>query len=297
MDEFEQTEFTTKGLVRDFAFILVGTMLIAIGYALFLAPYNVVPGGIYGLGIIINYLTQGLWGFENGLPIGVIALCFNIPFFLLVVRNMGQISAFKTIVTFLLIAGFTDLINFFSSSMPLVDDEHILSACYGGAILGLGVYLVFLAGASCAGTDTLAQVLAKKTNLRVSRLIMIIDSIVVLFGLLALHDWKVPLYSWLTIFIYGKVVDALQPVNPHKSVFIISEKPNEIREELVTKMGIRGTFLHGRGMYHGKERDVIFIIIQRKNLQNLKKLVLDIDDNAFITTGDASNDTRRQLIV
>ncbi len=287
----------TQGLIKDFALITIGTLLIAIGYALFLAPYNVVPGGVYGLGIIINHLTQGLWGFENGVPIGAIALCFNIPLFLLVVSNMGRISAFKTIVTFLLIASFTDLINFYTSAMPLVEDERLLSACYGGAILGLGVYLVFLAGASCAGTDTLAQVLAKKTNIRVSRFIMIIDSIVVLLGLLALHDWKVPLYSWLTIFVYGKVVDALQPVNPHKSVFIISNNPNEIREALVNRMGIRGTFLHGRGMYYGQERDVIFIIIQRKNLQNLKKIVLEIDDDAFITTADASNDTRRQLIV
>ncbi len=290
-------KIANQGLIKDFALIIVGTLLIAIGYALFLAPYNIVPGGVYGLGIIINYLTQGLWDFENGLPIGAIALCFNIPLFLLVVRNMGRWSAIKTAVTFFLIAGFTDLINYYTSAMPLVEDERLLSACYGGAILGVGVYLVFLAEASCAGTDTLAQVLAKKTNIRVSRFIMLIDSIVVLLGLLALHDWKVPLFSWLAIFIYGKVVDALQPVNPHKAVFIISNNPNEIRDALVNKMGIRGTFLHGRGMYYGKEREVIFIIIQRKNLQNLKKIVLEIDDNAFITTADASNDTRRQLIV
>ncbi len=287
----------TQGLIKDFALIIIGTLLVAIGYALFLAPYNVVPGGVYGLGIILNQLTKGLWGFENGLPIGAIALCFNIPLFLLVVHNMGRIPAIKTILTFLLIAGFTDLINYYTSAMPLVEDERLLSACYGGAILGVGVYLVFLAGASCAGTDTLAQVLAKKTNIRVSRFIMLIDSFVVLLGLLALHDWKVPLYSWLAIFIYGKVVDALQPVNPHKAVFIISNNPSEIRDALVNKMGVRGTFLHGRGMYYGKEREVIFIIIQRKNLQNLKKIVLEIDDNAFITTADASNDARRQLIV
>ncbi len=287
----------TQALIKDYLFILVGTFLIAIGYALFLAPYNVVPGGIYGLSIIINYLTQGLWGLDQGLPLGIVALCFNIPLFLLVVRNMGHKAAIKTVLTFILIAVFTDLTNYYTQNNPLVDGERLLSACYGGAILGLGVYLVFLAGASCAGTDTLAQVLSKKTNIRVSSFIMLIDSIVVLLGLLAFHDWKVPLYSWLAIFIYGKVVDILQPVNPHKSVFIISDNPNEIRDAIIAKMGIRGTFLHGRGMYHGVEREVIFIIIQRKNLQNLKKIVLEIDDNAFITTADASNDTRRQLIV
>ncbi len=286
-----------KSLVKDFALIISGAMFVAVGYALFLAPYNIVPGGVYGLGIILNHITQGLGGLEGGIPIGLIALCFNIPLFFLVAKSMGKMPSIKTAITFVLVALFTDILNYYLSGAPLVEDERLLSAFYGGAVLGAGVYLIFLAGASSAGTDTLAQVLAKKTNIRVSRILMFIDSTVVLFGLLAFHDWKVPLYSWLTIFIYGKVVDALQPANPHKSVFIISDRPKEVRDALVDRMGIRGTFLHGRGMYHGKERDVIFIIIQRKNLQNLKKLVLEIDDNAFITTADASNDARRQLIV
>ncbi len=289
-------DINIKTSVRDLGFIFIGAFLIAFAYALFLAPYNVVPGGIYGIGIIVNTLTQGLWGLENGLPIGVIALCFNIPLFLLVVHSMGRWSAFKTVLAFSLIAVFTDAINLYMSGAPLVEDERLISACYGGVALGLGVYLIFLSGASCAGTDTLAQVLSKKTNLRVSRLIMLIDSSVVLLGLLTLHDWKVPLYSWLTIFVYGQVVDALQPVNPHKAVFIVSDFPNEIRDALLQKMGVKGTFLHGRGMYRGMEREVIFIIIQRKNLQNLKKTVLEIDEDAFITTADASNDTRRKFI-
>ena len=104
------------------------------------------------------------------------------------------------------------------------------------------------------------------------------------------------LYSWIAIFIYSKVVEALQPQNPHKSVFIISDRMEELREQLVGRMGVRGTFLHGKGMYTGQEREVLFIIIQRKNFQPLKNLVLELDPKAFITTADASNDTLPILI-
>ncbi len=286
----------TISIIRDFSLIILGTLLIALSYSLFLAPYSIIPGGVYGLGIIINHITQGLW-IENGLPIGVVSLCFNIPIFLLIVRNMGSYITIKTVTTFFLIAIFTDVTSYYMQGNPLVREERLLSAFYGGAILGLGVYLIFLTSSSCAGTDTVAKILAKKTNMRVSRFIMIIDSIIVLLGLLAFKDWKVPLYSWLTIFIYGKVVDAMQPKKPHKAVFIIADNPDKIRNELITKMGVRGTFLYAKGMYYGKDNKVIFIIIKHKNLQNLKKIVLEIDENAFITSADASNDARQQLIV
>jgi len=120
---------------------------------------------------------------------------------------------------------------------------------------------------------------------------MLIDSLIVLLGLWVFQDWRVPLYSWIAIFVYSKVVDALQPQNPHKSVFIISDKPQELREVLIGQIGVRGTFLHGQGMYSGTPREVLFIIIERKHFAMLKKLVKDLDPKAFITTADASNDS------
>lgn len=282
--------------LKDLMFIILGSFIMAIAYALFIAPVSIVPGGVYGLSIIINHITKGLMyeGFE-GLPIGAVALCFNIPLFLLAARKLGRFSAIKTIITFVLIAVFTDLITQFSGGRALVENEPLLCSFYGGAILGFSVYLIFIAQSTCAGTDTLARVLARHSNIRLSTLIIIIDSIVVLLGLITFGDWRVPLYSWITIFIYGKVIDILQPSNPHKSVFIISEHPRQLRDMLVAK-GIRGTLLHGQGMYHGVEREVIFIILERRHLQGLKQEVLALDPKAFITTADASNDTTPILI-
>lgn len=288
---------TLRDHMIDFMFIILGSFLMGIAYSAFIAPHNIVPGGVYGISIIINHLTKGLFSWApNGFPIGTVALFFNIPLFLLAVRGLGRFSGVKTVLTFFLIAFFTDLIGSYLDGKALVEGDTILSSFYGGAILGLSVWMIFRAQSTAAGTDTLARVIAKRYNVKLSNLIMLIDSVIVMLGLIAFGDWRVPLYSWITIFIYSKVIDLLQPQNTHKAVFIISDKPKEIRDALIQTMGVRGTFLHGQGMYQGIEREVIFIIIQRKNTMALKKITLSIDPKAFISTSDASNDTTPQLI-
>lgn len=285
-----------KGFLRDLMLIVVGSFLLGVGYSLFLAPVRIVPGGVYGISIVLNHLTQGMFeAFPKGLPIGALALVFNIPLFILALGNLGRMSAIKTAITFVLTAAFSDLVAAWAQGKPPVEGDPLLCAFYGGALLGFSVYLIFLAQSTCAGTDTLARVLSTKMNTKLSTLLIIIDSIVVLMGLLAFGDWSVPLYSWIAIFVYGKVVETLQPANPYKSVFIISNKTSELRELLCNKLGIRGTFLHGRGMYLGAEREIIFIIIERKRLQEVKSEVLSVDSDAFITTADASNDSTPKL--
>ncbi len=282
---------------RDLVLITIGSLLLAVGYSLFLAPVNIVPGGVYGLSIVINHITKGLFEtYPNGLEIGTIALFFNVPLFLLALGSLGRMTAVKTVITFVLTAVFTNMVSDLSGGKAIVEGDPLLCAFYGGAILGFSVYLIFMAYATCAGTDTLARVLAARTNIKVSTLIIIVDSVVVFLGLIAFGDWRVPLYSWITIFVYGKVVDILQPSNPFKSIFIISNRTQELRDLLVLELGVRGTFLHGRGMYQGLEREVIFLILERRQVQQIKDRVLELDPEAFITTADASNDSRPKLV-
>ena len=240
---------TKKQLLLDAFLTVFGSFILAIGYSLFLAPAHISPGGVYGLALVIREVARSLFGLELGL--GTIALVFNIPLFLLAMKGLGKITAVKTVVTFVLVALFSDLIETWSGGRPLVE-ESILCSFYGGALLGVSVWMIFTAQSTCAGTDTLARVLSRAFNTKVSTLIMLIDSLIVLLGLWVFQDWRVPLYSWIAIFVYSKVVDALQPQNPHKSVFII---------------------------------------IERKHFAMLKKLVKDLDPKAFITTADASNDS------
>lgn len=287
-----------KRIATDASLLILGAIFQSAAYGLFNAPAGIVPGGVYGISIAINHLTKGIFeAFPNGLPIGTVSLFFNIPLFLLAARSLGVRSGVKTVATFVLIALMTDFITrYITKGQPVVVGDPLLSAVYGGATLGLGVFLTFRVGSTSAGTDVLARVLSKGTNNKTSNYIILIDSLVVLFGLLVFRDIKVPLYSLITIFCYGKVLDLLSPENPNKAIFIVSEQPEKLRDLIVTELRLRATYLHGRGMYMGKERDIIFMIAQRKEVPQLKKKVLEQDPKAFIATMNATNDTLPPLI-
>jgi len=281
-----------KRNIGDYSLIIVGSFLQALSYVLFLAPYKIVPGGVYGISIVIHHVSIGVFPFfSEGLPMGATALLFNIPLMILAMKKLGLSSGPKTIATFLLISVFTDTLSYFIGNEPLVENDRFIACFYGGAILGLGVTCIFRAKSTSAGTDVLARVLANNSNLKVSNMIIVLDSMVVLLGLLVFQDWAVPLYSWFTIFVYGKVVEMFQTENPNRAVFIVSKKTQEIKDLIVNKMGMRGTFLHGRGMYEGKEKEIIFTIAERKDLPRLKNEIKEIDSTAFVSTMHASKDS------
>ena len=272
---------TLKRNVMDYSLIVVGSFLQALSYVLFLAPYKIVPGGVYGISIVIHYVTKDLFPFFPDIPLMILAM-----------KKIGLSSGPKTIVTFLLISIFTDSLSYFLTD-PLVENDAFIAAFYGGAILGLGVTCIFRAQSTSAGTDVLARVIANDSNLKVSNMIIVLDSAVVLLGLIVFKDWAVPLYSWFTIFVYGKIVEMFQTENPNRAVFIVSRKTQELKTLIVDKMGMRGTFIHGKGMYQGNETEIIFTIAERKDMPRLKDEVKEIDPNAFVSTMHASKDSPR----
>ena len=288
----------TRGLLapsnlRAYSLIVVGSFLQALSYVLFLAPYKIVPGGVYGISIVIHHVTKGVFPFlPDGFPMGITALCFNIPLMILAMRKIGLSSGPRTIATFLLISVFTDTLSYFLTE-PLVEDDAFIAAFYGGAILGMGVTCIFHAQSTGAGTDVLARVIANDTNLKVSNMIIVLDSAIVLLGLLVFQDWAVPLYSWFAIFVYGKVVEMFQSENPNRAVFIVSRKTKEMHDLIVGKMGMRGTYIHGKGMYEGHETEIIFTLAERKDMPRLKNEVAKIDPHAFVSTMHASKDSPR----
>lgn len=279
--------------VVDYSLILIGAFLQALSYVVFLAPYKIVPGGVYGISIVLHYISKGVFSFfPDGLPMGATALCFNIPLMFLAMRKIGLASGPKTVVTFLLISFFTDLLSYFITE-PLVENDAFIAAFYGGAILGMGVTFVFKAQSTSAGTDVLARVIAKNSNVKVSNMIIVLDSAIVLLGLVAFQDWSVPLYSWFTIFVYGKIVEMFQSENPSRAVFIVSQNTAALKEVIVHKLGMRGTFIHGKGMYEGHETEIIFTIAERKDLPKLKDEIREIDPHAFVSSMHASKDSPR----
>lgn len=262
--------------------ILAGALLIAAGYVLFITPYRVVPGGVYGICIILHHT----WG----LPVGLTALAFNIPITLLALKVLGPRYGAKTVAGFILTSFFIDGLTFLVGEDPLkIGDEILMSSLYGGVMIGLGVGLLFRARASCGGTDMVAMMLSKKTRLPVGRLMIYVDSVIVLAGLLMFGDWKIPLYSLVTIFVIGQMVDlVLQGISYNKCLMIVSDQHEAIAAKIMNDLQRGGTYFKSTGLYSGRERPVIFTVMNRREVALLSSHIRAIDPKAFITVMDAS---------
>ncbi|MEG1498468.1 MAG: YitT family protein [Bacteroidales bacterium] len=272
-------------LVRDYALILLGSAIVASGYVFFFTPYKIIPGGVYGIAIILHYITAGWFSFfPEGLPIGTTALIFNIPLWIAAYKLLGPTYGPKTVVTFVATSIFTDTFAFLQGQNVLVSNDPLLASIYGGALVGLGVSLIFKARGTSAGTDVLAKIIAKYSQGRVGSMIMLIDSCIVLLGLVVFRSWDVPLYSWIAIFVYGRVVDAItEGIRTEKAVLIVSNKQEEMRDAILFTLNRGGTFLQGKGMFSGEPKDVIYTVVPKQQIFTLKEIVNQVDPTAFVT--------------
>lgn len=276
----KEKPFTRKWFVSH-GLIIIGSFILASGFVLFITPYKIVPGGVYGISIVLHYLF--------GTPVGLVALCFDIPLTLIGIKFLGPRFGYKTVLGFSLTAIFTDTLTFFWGFNPLVEGDALLSSVFGGVLTGLGLGLIFKSKATSGGSDIVAMIIAKYTRLPLGMLMIYVDSVIVLVGLIVFQDWKIPLYSWIVIFITGKVIDiVLEGVSYDKSVFIISEKHEEIRDKIINNLDRGGTFIDGKGMYNNAERRIIFTVISRRELGMLEEFIHEIDPKAFLTVTDAT---------
>jgi uncharacterized membrane-anchored protein YitT (DUF2179 family) len=282
-------KFFSRAWFINYALIIIGSFIMAAGYVFFITPHRIVPGGVYGISIVIHYLSEGLLSFfPEGIPVGLMGLILNIPLTIIGVRILGPRFGIKTIIGFFLTAGFIDLQTLLWGSRPLVEGDTLLSSIFGGVLIGFGLGLIFRSKATSGGSDIVAMILSKYTRMPLGQLLIYVDSVIVMLGLIAFGDWKIPLYSLLVIFITGKVIDATMiGANYNKSVFIISEKHEQIQEVITQTLNRGGTLLHASGIYDKKEKQVVFTTMNRRELAILEDRIREIDERAFITVFDA----------
>jgi uncharacterized membrane-anchored protein YitT (DUF2179 family) len=273
-------KFLSKDWFIVYSLILIGTFIMAAGFVLFISPYKLAPGGVYGIAIILHHLF--------GLPIGLTALAMDIPLTLIGIRVIGPRFGAKTIVGFLSTSVWVSLLEWMYGYEPLVENDALLSAIFGGVLIGAGLGLVFKSRATSGGSDIIAMIIAKYTHLPLGQLLIMVDSIIVLLGLAAFGKWEIPLYSWIVIFISGKIIDVvLQGLDYDKTLFIISEKYEEIQKKILTDLNRGGTVINGKGMYNGQDKSIIFTVVNRRELAILKDFIHRIDPKAFLTVINA----------
>jgi len=284
-----EKKFTRK-LFLEYVMILVGAFIVSVGFVYFISPYKFVPGGVYGIAIVVHYVTKGLLAIApDGIPIGLMGLALDIPLTILGTRILGPKFGMKTVVGFVAVSQFILLLTHFQGDNPLVENDPLLSAIFGAVLVGFGIGLMFRMKATSGGSDIIAMIFAKYTHLPIGQLLIYVDSVIVLLGLVVFRDWKIPLYSWLIIFICGKVIDTvIQGISYEKTLFIISDKHEEIRDLIINEMDRGGTFIQGTGMFKGTEKKIIFTVVSRRELAVLKDYVHKVDPYAFLTVLNAN---------
>jgi uncharacterized membrane-anchored protein YitT (DUF2179 family) len=280
--------FSTRWF-RDYAFIIIGSFILAVGFVFFISPHRIVPGGVYGIAIVVHYLTPNLFSFwPDGIPIGLFGLVLNIPLTYAGIKILGPKFGVKTIVGFVLTSVFMDAITMMRTvgDAPLVDDV-LLSCVFGGVLIGFGLGLIFKSRATSGGSDIVAMIIAKYTNIQLGQLMIYVDSAIVLLSLVAFQDWKIPLYSWLVIYITGRAIDlTMEGGNYNKALFIISKEHEKIKQKILVDLERGGTYLLGKGMYTDEEKQVIYTVVSRREVTILEEYIHSIDPDAFITIMD-----------
>jgi uncharacterized membrane-anchored protein YitT (DUF2179 family) len=290
---FVQNEkvFSKKWFIA-YTLIVIGSFILAAGFVFFINPYNIVPGGVYGIGIVVHHLTAGMFSFwPTGIPIGLFGLVLNVPLTIIGIKILGPRFGIKTIVGFVLTSVFMDLLTMVvGENDPLGLAEDILMACvFGGVLIGFGLGLIFKSKATSGGSDIVAMIIAKYTRLPLGQLMIYVDSVIVLFGLAVFQDWKIPLYSWIVIFITGKVIDiTMQGVSYDKTLFIVSKEFELIRDKIINDLNRGGTFIPGKGMFNNSDKTIIFTVLNRRELAILEEYIHEIDPKAFVTVVDAN---------
>ncbi|MDI6846240.1 MAG: YitT family protein [Candidatus Saccharicenans sp.] len=267
-----------KKLIRNLLFVLAGSTIMGLGYALFLIPYHLVPGGVSGVSIILNYLFN--------LPVGLLIIALNIPVFMLSYRYLGK----KYLVTTLLgMLTSSLLIDFFNEilKLPRGTDNPVLASIYGGLLLGLGLGLVFRGEASTGGSDVIGLILNRLTGMTVGISIMLTDFVIISASGLVFKNLEAPLYGYIVLFISSKVIDlVLEGWSFSKMVIITSTANDQIEDFIINTLDRSGSALKSRSLYLKREGEIIITVIHRKQLAELKSFIKKVDPGAFVIIND-----------
>lgn len=275
-----KSSLNTKSSLKfdEIIILLVGCLLMGISINMFLNPHNIAPGGLTGVSIIINTLT--------GIPIWLINITFDIPLFLFAFRILGKKDASKTLLGIIFLTASLKITENLSNIH--VTDDILLSAITGAIILGISLGLIFRINGSTGGTD-LIGLLANKffPSLSVPTLMGFADGCVVILSGIVSKELEIALYSAIALYIIVKVSDIMvEGINTSTSFMIISDKYIEIGDSIKNELKRGATILKGQGLYTGNEKNVLLVVVSKKQVITLKKLVKLIDPNSFIIITD-----------
>jgi len=257
-------------LIPRLILLAIGVCLVAVGLEMFLIPNKIIDGGVVGISIMTSYLTSQ--------PLGLFILILNIPFLIFGYKKLGSSFIFTS---FYCISLLSITVSFFHG-VAVATREPLLACIFGGIVLGIGLGIILRNNGSLDGTEIVAVALNKKIGFSIGEIIMIIN-LFILGSAGFVFGWDRAMYSLLAYFIIFKTIDVVvDGLDETKSIIIISDFYEEIAQDIISKFERGVTYINGQGAYSGEEKKIIFCVISRLELANLKNHVLDIDPLAFI---------------
>lgn len=265
-------------MLRFCGMIALGSATFALGFDLFLEPNAVNVGGMTGLAMVIRKVI----GMGS---VGLISALLNVPLFLLGYRYLGRKFFIGSLLGTLFSALFLELFTL----LPVPETEPLLGALYGGLFSGVGLGLVFLAGASTGGTDIIVRFLKRKfPDLRLGKLMLALDVAIALLTGFVFHDINKTLYSIITLYVCSVSLDGVLYGLDYSTVaMIISDHFEQIAQSIDRQLDRGVTYLDGKGFYSQQDKTVLLCAVRKRQVGQLKELVSTIDPNAFMILQEA----------
>lgn len=254
--------------------LVVGCISMSIGINVFLKPYTIAPGGLSGLSVVLNKVTN--------IPVSTIMLMIGVPLVIFAFRILGTKNSIKTLFGTVL---FSVILNVTSPLAAIsATNDLLLSAIYGAILVGIGIGIMFRCDASTGGTDLIALILSKKfPGIKATKFMIVLDSFIVMSSGIVSKNIEIALYSAMSLYIVVKVADAImEGFDYSKAFFIISNQADDLKKVITNELGRGFTILDGRGGYTDDKKQVLLVVVSKNQEIYLKKLVKSSDPGAFI---------------
>lgn len=264
--------------VKAVLFVTLGCAILAASFAFLTYPNNIVSGGLTGIAQILNLLT--------GLPVGVMVIVMNVPLFILAWKKLGVRFVIFSFIGTVLCSVFIDL---FSMVDVALTNDTLLASVYGGLTRGFGVGLIYHVGATTGGSDIVSRLLRRKyPYINFGTISLCVDTVVVVAFAVIFKRFDSAMYTIITMFVASRVVNLiLYGLSSSGVCHIVTTKPRLIAQEITGTLGRSATILEGEGAYTGEKKHVVLCVVKRQQIPELKKIVADWDDSAFVIVSES----------
>ncbi len=261
----------TSFYVKKYLKLFIGALIASIGLELFLIPNQVIDGGVVGISIMASTIASQ--------PFSLFVILLNLPFLYLGYKQIGKSFAISTIIAICFLSFWSAVF----STFPRVTEDPFLAAIFGGIIDGLGVGFIIRSGGSLDGTEIVAIIMDKRSAFSVGEVVMFIN-LFILSSAGLLYGWDKAMYSLVAYFVIAKMIDiVIKGLDESYAVMIVTNEHEEITSALNDRLGRGVTLLHGAGGYTGESKEVLYCVVTRLEVDKLKEIVLEKDENAFVT--------------